>query len=75
MAPSQAGFCVVRQVTHQWVAYRIEDQPDAQRQPGQLRRQPQNLAVVHQHEIVGVLDDTVDQSAAAKESARAPRDC
>ena len=75
MTPSQAGICAVGQVSYQWVAHRIEDQPDAQRQPGQLRRQPQNLAVVHEHEIVRVLDDAVDQSAAAEEPACAPRDC
>ncbi len=75
MAPSQPGFCIVRQVTNQRVAYRIEDQPDAQRQAGQVRRQPQNLTVVHEHKIVGVLDDTVDQSAAAKGPACAPRNC
>ena len=40
-----------------------------QRQPGQFRRQPRNLAVVDQYEINGIFDDTVDQPAAAEEAA------
>jgi len=47
---------------------------DSGRQPGQLRRQPQYLAVIHQHEVVGVLNDTVDQAAAAEEGAGAAGD-
>ena len=69
MSPPPSRCGVVGQVTDQRVGDRIEHEPDAERQTGQARIQPQDLAVVEKSKIVGVVDYAVGNPSATIDPA------